>query len=432
MDSKDDENKSIFKSDNTLGKSTFLIDHGKTGIVNRGNTCYINACIQILSNTTVFTEYLLTGKFKKDIDYNKRKKHKSCKILTELIALLKGMWEDNCVVNPVSFSRTFLKNYNFVEFNQEDACEAIQVLIDALHEALAYSVSIKPEGVSKNASDEMEKKSIEAWSSMFEKKYSFMVETFFGQFHSKIESIDGTYESHSYEPFAIITAPIADECKTLYDCLDNEFLSNEKLDGDNQIRLDDGTKVDGMKSHGIWRAGQVLLIALKRFKYTMINGTLIKRKENKLIDFPITGLDISKYIDGYSDDNNKYNLYAICNHSGSGTDFGHYYAVCKNNNSKWYCYNDRFVFETTNLITPDAYILCYKKVSEDDINSLNSDVITIDTSNSSNKSNLLSSNNQDEDDDDDDDEDDNEDQSDDETHNNSHVGNIIFNSSASA
>lgn len=423
MDSKDDENKSIFKSDNTLGKSTFLVDHGKTGIVNRGNTCYINACIQILSNTTVFTEYLLTGKFKKDIDYDKRKKHKSCKILTELIALLKGMWEDNCVVNPVSFSRTFLKNYNFVEFNQEDACEAIQVLIDALHEALAYSVSIKPEGVSKNSSDEMEKKSIEAWSSMFEKKYSFMVETFFGQFHSKIESIDGSYISHSYDPFSMITVPIGDSCNTLYDCLDQEFLTDEKLDGDNQILLDNGKRVDGKKSIKIWRAPSHLFIVMKRFKYTMMNGNLIKRKESKLIDFPITGLNISKYIDG-NEDENLYNLYAICNHSGSGTDFGHYYAVCKNNNSKWYCYNDRFVFETTNLITPDAYILCYKKVSEDDINSLNSDVITIDTSNSSNKSNLLSSNNQNEDEDEDQSEDE------DETHNNLHVGNIIFNSSA--
>ena len=372
---------SIFKSDNVLGKSSFLTDLGKTGIVNRGNSCYINATIQILSNTTVMTEYLLTKKFQEDFNYQKRKGNKSCKILTEYLALLKGMWEDNCVVNPVSFSRTFLKNYNFVQFNQEDACEATQVLIDALHKALSYSVSIKPTGETKNKMDEMEKESIKSWGNMFEKEYSFMVETFYGQFHSKIESVDGNYVSHSYDPFAMITVPIGEKCTTLYDCLDNEFLTDEQLDGDNQIRLDDGTKVDGKKSIKIWRPPSHLLIAIKRFKYVQVGHNLIKKKEGKLIDFPITGLDIAKYIDGYTPSNTKYNLYAICNHSGSGTDFGHYYAFCKNNNTKWHCFNDRMVFEITNLITPDAYILCYKLADDDQIDTSGSNVITIDTSN---------------------------------------------------
>ena len=371
---------SIFKSDNVLGKSSFLNDLGKTGIVNRGNSCYINATIQILSNTTVLTEYLLTKKFQEDFNYQKRKGNKSCKILTEYLALLKGMWEDNCVVNPVSFSRTFLRNYNFVQFNQEDACEATQVLIDALHKALSYSVSIKPIGETKNKMDEMEKESIKSWANMFEKEYSFMVETFYGQFHSKIESVDGNYVSHSYDPFAMITVPIGEKCTTLYDCLDNEFLTDEKLEGDNQIRLDDGTKVDGKKSIKIWRPPSHLLIVIKRFKYIQAGNSLIKKKEGKLIDFPITGLDIAKYIDGYTPSNTKYDLYAICNHSGSGTDFGHYYSFCKNNNSNWYCFNDRMVFEITKLITADAYILCYKLSDDNQIDTTCSNVITIDTS----------------------------------------------------
>ena len=46
-----------------------------------------------------------------------------------------------------------------------------QLVIDALHEALAYSVSIKPEGVCQNASGEMEKKSVR--HDLCLKKYSF-------------------------------------------------------------------------------------------------------------------------------------------------------------------------------------------------------------------------------------------------------------------
>ena len=53
----------------------------------------------------------------------------------------------------------------------------------------------------------------------------------------------------------------------------------------------------------------------------------------------------------------------------------------KNNNTKWHCFNDRMVFEITNLITPDAYILCYKLADENQIDTSGSNVITIDTSN---------------------------------------------------
>ena len=299
------ENKEYFKSDNVLGQSSFLSGKGLSGILNRGNSCYLNSALQCLSNTTEFTEYLLSGKFNEDINIEKRKSKKSFRICSEILALFKGMWEDNCVVNPVSFSRTFLKNYNFVQYNQEDASEACQVIIDALHKALSYSVIIKPEGTSKNDMDSMEVAAINSWASMFEKEFSFMVPTFFGQFHSKIESIDGNYISHAYDPFSMITVPTSNTTLTLYDCLDQEFLTDEKLDGDNKIMLENGNKVDGKKSIKIWRPPSHLLIAIKRFKYIQVGHSLIKKKEGKLINFPITSLDIDKYIDGYTPPNTK-------------------------------------------------------------------------------------------------------------------------------
>ena len=67
---------------------------------------------------------------------------------------------------------------------------------------------------------------------------------------------------------------------------------------------------------------------------------------------------------GYSPHKNKYNLLAISNHIGSLTS-GHYYAYCRNENKKWYEYNDRTVREISKdqLISPTAYCLFYEKIN---------------------------------------------------------------------
>ena len=59
-----------------------------------------------------------------------------------------------------------------------------------------------------------------------------------------------------------------------------------------------------------------------------------------------------------------YDLFAICNHSGSVYG-GHYSAVIKNSNGKWYNFNDTEVKEvniTTNIISGNVpYCLFYRK-----------------------------------------------------------------------
>ena len=88
------------------------------------------------------------------------------------------------------------------------------------------------------------------------------------------------------------------------------------------------------------------------------------------VNFPLEGLDISKYLHKSSKCENKiYDLFAINNHTNfnkfgfGGISFGHYYSYCKNiTNNKWYNYNDESVDEisTDKIITNDAYILFYK------------------------------------------------------------------------
>ena len=64
-------------------------------------------------------------------------------------------------------------------------------------------------------------------------------------------------------------------------------------------------------------------------------------KNSEVIDFPINDLDMSKFVlNSNSEDSNKYELYAVSNHSGSLYG-GHYIANCKNSiDGNWYCFND--------------------------------------------------------------------------------------------
>ena len=62
------------------------------------------------------------------------------------------------------------------------------------------------------------------------------------------------------------------------------------------------------------------------------------------VDFPLDGLDMSKYVVGQSEPL-IYDCYAVSNHFGN-MGFGHYTAFCKNPvTSKWYEFDDNQVSE---------------------------------------------------------------------------------------
>lgn len=86
----------------------------------------------------------------------------------------------------------------------------------------------------------------------------------------------------------------------------------------------------------LWRLPKVLIVQLKRFQYTRY----YRDKIETLVDFPLTGLDVTQFIASVDKGQHVYDLFAISNHMG-GLGGGHYTAYAKNvHDGRWYEFDD--------------------------------------------------------------------------------------------
>jgi len=336
-----------------------LSNHGLTGLVNLGNTCYMNTAIQCLSNTPELTDFFLSLKFQKNLNTE----HIYINLITEWYKLMEAMWDENCTIIPKSFDitvKTYATKYglnnNFTNYGQNDVQEFLIFIIDNMHEILSKKVSMNISGEIQNDKDKSAYLAMKNWEIHFKNNYSIIIDIFYGQLITTIESTTNDIISHSFDPICFYTLPIPPlENITIYNCFDL-FCSKDFLTDDNKYYCDKTEQYyDAHKKTGVWKFPKILIVCFKRFNNNM-------RKINSLIDFPLS-LDLNQYCEGYEMDNN-FDLYGICNHSG-GPSGGHYYSFCKNKNGNWYTYNDSSVIKMNeeDIITNSAYCLFYRKTN---------------------------------------------------------------------
>ena len=331
---------------------------GLTGLANVGNTCYLNSCMQALSHTYEFNDFL-------DSDYKKHINEKPDTILLlEWDKLRTLMWSKNCNVAPWGFVKAVqriskLKNREiFSGFIQNDVQEFLLFMLESFHNGLSREVEMTITGKAKNDKDILAQECYKMMKNMFKKDYSEIVKIFYGIQISEIKSIkDGTSLSIKPEPLIVLNLSIPKTLKDikLIDCLNNYCLA-ERLEGDNawfNEKLNE--KQDVTKGLSFWSLPQILIIDLKRWDFR-------GRKDQRLVNIPFE-LDLTNYVKGYNKDSYHYNLYAICNHSG-GSGGGHYTATVKNANGKWYNFNDLNTREIPKekVVTNQAYCLFYRKI----------------------------------------------------------------------
>ena len=336
-------------------------DKGLTGLANCGNSCYLNSCLQVLSHTYELNEFLSIGDYK-----NKLNKKPDSVLIIEWDKLRELIWSDNCTIAPWGFLKSvqkvsLLKDRElFSGYAQNDVHEYLLFMIDSFHMSLAREVDMSIKGKIINKTDQLAKKCYEMMKTMYSKEYSEVLNIFYGIHVSEITSVETNKRlSVTPEPFSVLDLSIPSDVEqpSLFHCIDL-YCKKEKLEGENAW-YNDKTEQKEVAERGIifWSLPNILIIDLKRWG---MNG----RKVNKMVDIPITNVDLSKYVKGYSSETYKYDLYGICNHHGNSRG-GHYTAHVKNANGKWYNYNDTNVNEIKeeNLITTEAYCFFYRKIS---------------------------------------------------------------------
>lgn len=137
---------------------------------------------------------------------------------------------------------------------------------------------------------------------------------------------------------------------------------------------------EGTRSSAIWRLPDLVMVQLKRFQYLENQHN---QKVRALVDFPLQGLDFSKWMGHQNESLSVYDLYAVANHVG-GLTRGHYTACCRydkdfpessalfqsnKGNSDvqctelWFRFDDEKVSEIAlgDVVTDAAYVLFYKR-----------------------------------------------------------------------
>jgi ubiquitin C-terminal hydrolase len=333
-----------------------FIDKGLSGIVNYGNTCYMNSAIQCLSNIPELTYYFKSKSFVKDLKHDSLERN----MTVQWYKLIEGLWSNNCVISPQSFRREVkllaLKQgiyLNFVGNGQNDVQEFLVFLVENMHNALCKKVNMYITGSVENDLDKCALDAMKNWKIFFKDNYSIFVELFYSQISSAIYSLEGKLLSTNYQPTCFYTLPIDEKSKTLYDCF-NSYTSKEKLEGENKwLNEDTNEYIEVYKKINFWKLPKILIIVLKRF-------TNDGKKIGNLIKFPFE-LDLSKYCVGYSKNKYKYNLLSVANHDGN-LNGGHYYSYVKNMNDKWYRFNDTNVsqIKKDDIVSDSAYCLFYQ------------------------------------------------------------------------
>ncbi|KAI7989781.1 Ubiquitin carboxyl-terminal hydrolase 20 [Camellia lanceoleosa] len=305
----------------------FLKAFKGAGLANLGNTCFLNAILQCCTHIVPLVQGLRSYNHPRPCD---RDNEGFCVICTLRDHIEYSITSMDRVVSPWKLVDNL--NYissNFRRFQQEDAHEFLQCLLDRLDSCCIYS---QTKDTSLPSADE-----------------SLVKQVFGGRLISKLQCCNCGHSSDTYEHLIDLSLEI-ENVGTLPSALES-FTKVEKIE-------DPETKFTCEQCKE--KVLLLLLLHLKRFKN---DGSYVE-KIDKHVEFPLE-LDLLPYTGG--DQNNdvelKYNLYAVVVHIGFSSTSGHYYCFIRSAPDAWYRLDDSKVTTVREdfVLSQEAYILFYAK-----------------------------------------------------------------------
>uniref|UniRef100_H3ABN0 Ubiquitin carboxyl-terminal hydrolase 21 n=1 Tax=Latimeria chalumnae TaxID=7897 RepID=H3ABN0_LATCH len=333
---------------------------GHIGLRNLGNTCFMNSILQCLSNTRGLRDYCVRREYRQEPSSNSKAQSN---LIETFADVLLALWKpDSCeVVNPGKFKGVFQKYVPyFTGFSQQDAQEFLRFLMDRLHNEInrkSRRTQSSLEDLEKLRDDE---KAIQMWKRYLEREDSKIVDLFVGQLKSSLKCTVCGNKSTMFEVFCDLSLPIPKKGSSsgkvsLADCF-SLFTREEDLDAENAPMCDKcGEKKKSTKKLTIQRFPKILVLHLNRFSTTRYSI----KKCSVYVEFPLQGLNLRDFATEKAG-NAVYNLYAVCNHSGT-VHGGHYTAHCRDP-SGWHNYNDSRVssIHDNQVLSSEAYVLFYE------------------------------------------------------------------------
>jgi len=365
----------------SLGKNQVHISRsrgGLVGLVNMGNTCFMNAGLQCLSHIEPISAYFLTGKYAEEL--NPSNPFGTGGHLAKGFAKLQEMlWQKRSRTHsPSQLYGTLSKfaRHLFRDSDQQDAQELLAYLLDGLHEDLNL-VQVerkdhrKKESEPKVDSDEEDERMAQlerekgeeyvaalTWMKHLMRHKSVLVDLFQGQLRSRLTCNTCGHQSKTFDPYLYIALPVHYGMNSLQDAL-LHFLKEEHLTGDERWRCPKCKKrVDSVKKIDLWKLPPVLLVHLKRFEFD--TSTCRFKKINVRLRTPLS-IDLSSYVSSQQKGSLVYDVIAVANHIGHAGR-GHYTAICRHHlHNRFYHFNDTDVHEVraddNEVITREAYLL---------------------------------------------------------------------------
>lgn len=385
------------------------------GLKNVGNTCYMNAVLQIIINNKYLKKYFLSKEYETDLYNNlitkikcENDKNILCEEITktitfQLFKLIIDM-KNNIIIEPKIFKYILGKKNNLFDgFDQNDGHDLLNFLLDSIHEETKSIVKIKNthfprEYHAMNNVIYETKNKIDSTQNLEEKlniinkynsyianhqnefviyngllycaKYiennsSIVSKYFTGIYHSTVECGQCKNKTHSFECFTTVSLEIPKiNNLTIYDCFDL-FTKEEELIEENKYKCEKcHILTNSKKLMTFWHIPSVFFIQLKRFKIS--NNSFLRI--NDIIKFPLE-LNMSNYVCKYNKMKTQqiYELSGVIQHFGSMRS-GHYIAFNRSSiDGFWYLFDDSRIGKCSSenienhLITPASYILVYSR-----------------------------------------------------------------------
>uniref|UniRef100_A0A3B3UGG1 ubiquitinyl hydrolase 1 n=1 Tax=Poecilia latipinna TaxID=48699 RepID=A0A3B3UGG1_9TELE len=155
---------------------------GVLGLKNHGNTCFMNAVVQCLSNTDLLAEYLGLG-------------HSEGEVTEQLASLVRALWTLDYTPQMSGEFKSIVSKYasQFRGNSQHDALEFLLWLLDRVHED-ATSASENPSSLPSTQQPRG--------------RHSFVKEHFQAQYRSSLTCPHCLKQSNTFDPFLCISLPL--------------------------------------------------------------------------------------------------------------------------------------------------------------------------------------------------------------------------------